>query len=284
MDLRVLRYFKTIVEEKTMHQAALKLNISQPPLSMEIRKLEEELNVELFHRVGRGLELTDAGKFLYKKSLDLLSMADSIQKELKNFDNYQVLRIGMMSSSYGLYSSGIMKKYQKLYPNVQFEIYEGNTYELMDKLNQNMIELAIIRTPYDNNRNFKIYELDKEPMVALGTKEFFDSNLPITIQELSKYPIIYYQRFEKLLENVFNKYDVGLKTNYKNQDTRTTLLLCEQGLGVGIVPKMATSLTHNMYVREIVEKDLITTPAVIHKNDIKLSLAAINFIKLLMKH
>ena len=129
MDLRVLKYFVTIVEEGTMNQAALKLNISQPPLSMEMRKLEEELETKLFYRNAKKLELTEAGKFLYKRALNLLSMAESIQLDIKNIMNYQTLRIGMMSSSYGLYSTGIMKKYKALYPNVQFEIFEGNTYE-----------------------------------------------------------------------------------------------------------------------------------------------------------
>ncbi len=281
MDLRVLKYFVTIVEERTMNQAALKLNISQPPLSMEIRKLEEELETKLFYRNAKKLELTEAGKFLYKRALNLLSMAESIQLDIKNIMNYQTLRIGMMSSSYGLYSTGIMKKYKSLYPNVQFEIFEGNTYELMDKLNQNMIELAIIRTPFDTLNHIEAHFLKPEPMVAIGSQDFFNSKDKITIEELANYPIIYYKRFEGLLKEVFIDHQVELKTNYKNHDTRTTLLLAEQNLGVGIVPKMASSLIHkNLIVREIDDEKLITTPAIVHKGNTKLSTQASNFIQL----
>lgn len=281
MDLRVLKYFVTIVEEKTMNQAALKLNISQPPLSMEIRKLEEELGTKLFYRNAKRLELTEAGRFLYKRALNLLDMADSIPSEIKNIVNYQTLRIGMMSSSYGLYSTGIMKKFKTLYPHTQFEIFEGNTYELMDKLNQNIIELAVIRTPFEPAKSIKAHFLKPEPMVAVGGAEFFTAPGKITVEELAGYPVIYYKRFERLLAEVFQEHGVLLKTEYKNHDTRTTLLLAEQGLGVGIVPQMASSLIRgHLHIREIDEPRLMTTPAIVHKSNIQLSPQAMNFVRL----
>ena len=83
MEIRVLRYFVTVAEELNITRAAEKLNISQPPLSSQIKALEQELNTTLFIRGKRHLQLTDSGKLLYRHAKEILSLSDKASDEIR---------------------------------------------------------------------------------------------------------------------------------------------------------------------------------------------------------
>lgn len=101
MDIRQMKYFKTIVEEGTISKAAKKLHMAQPPLSMQLKQLEEELSVILLKRGNKQVELTEAGNRFYKRCLQILDLTEITKNELKQ--SYQdVLRIGITSSNSGL--------------------------------------------------------------------------------------------------------------------------------------------------------------------------------------
>ncbi len=82
MDIRTLRYFAVTAEELNMTRAAALLNMSQPPLSSQIRSLEEELGTPLFVRGKRQLELTEAGQLLYRRAKEILSLTDKAKSEI----------------------------------------------------------------------------------------------------------------------------------------------------------------------------------------------------------
>ena len=84
MDLRGLHYFSVVGEELNFTRAAQRLSMSQPPLSNQIRALEEELGTPLFVRGGRSLQLTEAGKLLYRRAAQLLDLADRTREEVGN--------------------------------------------------------------------------------------------------------------------------------------------------------------------------------------------------------
>ena len=97
MDLRSLRYFVTVAEELNITRAAEKLMISQPPLSNQIKQLEEELNVQLFIRGKRHLKLTDAGAMLYRRAVQLLELADKTRQEMASLEGLSgTINIGLV--------------------------------------------------------------------------------------------------------------------------------------------------------------------------------------------
>ena len=101
MDLKQLTYFATIVEEGNITSAAKKLHIAQPPLSHQLKQLEEELQVRLLDRGARKVTLTDAGRILYKRANHILELADTAKKEVSDIQNKQnsTLSLGTISSS-----------------------------------------------------------------------------------------------------------------------------------------------------------------------------------------
>ena len=101
MNLKQMKYFLTIADEGSISRAARVLHISQPPLSQQLRQLEEELRVRLFVRGARSMTLTDAGRLLYQHAQNILELSDRAVKDLQQFedDGRGSLRIGMVSSS-----------------------------------------------------------------------------------------------------------------------------------------------------------------------------------------
>lgn len=100
MNIKQLQYFVTIVENGTITAAAKKLGISQPPLSAQMKLLEEELGVTLMERGGRQIRLTDAGRILYRRAVSIVELTDTTLKELTDFRTgiSGVLRLGTVSS------------------------------------------------------------------------------------------------------------------------------------------------------------------------------------------
>ena len=149
MDIRQLIYFATIVEEGSISAAAKKLHLSQPPLSYQLKLLEEELHLQLLQRGARGVQLTEAGKVLYKRAQGILELTERTQKELQAMAGgfAGTLHIGTVSSSGASLLDWRIPAFHEQYPQIGFAIHEGNTFELMEMLESGLIELAVVRTP-----------------------------------------------------------------------------------------------------------------------------------------
>ena len=99
MEIRQLEYFHEIAATGSINEAARRLNMSQPPLSYQLRRLEEELNVKLLSRTSRGVELTEAGRLLYRRAGSLLEYARSTRDEVSESGKKRVLRMGITSTT-----------------------------------------------------------------------------------------------------------------------------------------------------------------------------------------
>ena len=100
MDIKQLEYFAAVVEEGNISSAAKKLHISQPPLSTQIQKLEEDVGCVLFERGSRKIQITEAGNMLYRRAKTLIEMAELTKKELRDYNSgkHGIMRLGVVSS------------------------------------------------------------------------------------------------------------------------------------------------------------------------------------------
>lgn len=242
MDLKQLRYFAAVAEQGSVSAAARQLFMSQPPLSTQIRQLEEELGCHLFNRDGRRFILTDAGKLLYERTQGLLGMADSMEKELRDFREGAcgTLRLGAVSSICGMDLSEWLAAFWKNYPEVRVEISEQNTYQLLEQLRSHRLDLAIIRTPFLSD-GLQCRVLRQERMAAVGKRSAFERILgkmpeTLSIQQLENLPLIIYRRWEPPLTELMR--EKGLVPTYFCicDDARTVVSLAKTGMGIGIVP------------------------------------------------
>ena len=248
MDIKQLTYFNAIAEEGSISAAARRLHISQPPLSTQMRLLEAELGCVLFERGARHICLTEAGQLLYACARTLLTLADSTKRELQDYQEgtQGTLRLGVVSSISGTMLQQWLVTFHESHPQVRFNIAEANTYQLQDLLVSGSIELAIIRTPFSEN-GLKYHFLPAEPMLAAGHPSFFSSlsQDTLSLAHLSQFPLLIYHRWERVLTDLFSKAHLEPYILCNNEDARTTLLLAQGGLGVGVVPHSARSLDHD---------------------------------------
>lgn len=282
IDIKQLKYFYTIVEEGQITNAAKKLHMAQPPLSYQLKNLENELGVKLLDRGSRNVKLTPAGLMLYNRAKQILTLTKTTIDELKDFNNglNGTLSIGTVSSSGSSLLTDRLNRFHGKYPSVNFEIHEGNTYKLLEILSRGIIEIAIVRTPFSTSGINYIY-LPKEPMIAAMTENFnWNDEVLIKIDELKDKPLIFYRRFEKIICDACENSGFQPNTFCKNEDARTSLLWANAGLGIALVPKSSLKLigSSNLIYKEIDNKSLRTQIAAIWLKDGYLSPAAKNFL------
>ena len=287
MDIRQLLYFTTIAEEGSISAAAKKLHLSQPPLSYQMKLLEEELHLPLIERSARGIALTEAGRVLYKRAQGILELSELTRKEMLAMASgfTGTLHIGTVSSSGASLLGWRIPAFHQKYPQIGFAIHEGNTFELMEMLESGPIELAIVRTPFHNDQLNCLY-LSPEPMIAAGAASFFPAGMPsgqpISLELLGHAPVILYRRFEKILLSLCEQKGITPQVFCIADDARTTLMWAEAGLGVAVVPQSAYRIMphHNMVYGELSEEDLHTRIAAVCKKGCSLSWAAQQFLEI----
>lgn len=291
MDIRQLLYFTTIAEEGSISAAAKKLHLSQPPLSYQMKLLEEELHLPLIERSARGIALTEAGRVLYKRAQGILELSELTRKEMLAMASgfTGTLHIGTVSSSGASLLGWRIPAFHQKHPQIGFAIHEGNTFELMEMLESGLIELAIVRTPFHNDQLNCLY-LSPEPMIAAGAASFFPAGMPsgqpISLELLGHAPVILYRRFEKILLFLCEQKGITPQVFCIADDARTTLMWAEAGLGVAVVPQSAYRIMphHNMVYGELSEEDLHTRIAAVCKKGCSLSWAAQQFLEIFAQH
>ncbi|MBP3250525.1 MAG: LysR family transcriptional regulator [Ruminococcus sp.] len=149
MEIRVLRYFLAIAREENMTRAAQRLHISQPSLSKEIKKLEDELGHELFIRTNKNMRLNDEGMLLRKRAEDILEMVDKTAEEFSQLDNIVggEVRIGCAESYLIKYLARSIKAFKAQYPGFIFHIFSGDTEPVAERLDRGILDLAVIVEP-----------------------------------------------------------------------------------------------------------------------------------------
>lgn len=285
MNLKQLKYFIAIAEERQITAAAKRLHIAQPPLSYQLSLLEQELGVTLIKRGPRNAELTDAGQLLYKRAEQILDMTSSTAHEVESYGKGMrgVLSLGVVSSSGGIVPNQRMIEFTKHYPDIQFEIHEGNTFAIIEMLEKGIIDLGIVRTPFQHER-FHCRYSELEPMAAVMTKDRVcgKNKHNITLQELKNEPLIIYRRFEALIYEAFSEGGITPFICCLNDDARTTYIWAQKGFGIGIVPKSALLVLNpnQLICKDILNDKLKTQVAVIWERNRYLSPLAHRFVEL----
>ena len=238
MNLKQLRYFLVVAEEKQITAAAKRLYIAQPPLSYQLKQLEKELGAQLFKRTAHGIELTDAGQIFQSYASEIISLAQNAENQVHKTISGELgtIAIGMASSSTGLIPMNSFNELRKYYPEISFDIYEDNTYGILDKLEKKTIDLGIVRTPY-NQTGLNTKTLTTEKMMAISVDPDFQQKKELRIKDLADQPLIIYRRFEDIFNQTFAHH--GLKPFYavKCDDSRTAITWAKRKMGVALVPE-----------------------------------------------
>jgi DNA-binding transcriptional LysR family regulator len=248
MELRHLRYFIAVAEEKHITRAAERLGIQQPPLSQQIRALERELDVQLFHRKPRGVELTDAGAALLADARAILAHIDHAFATTRRTARGEQGRISVGFTSsipFHPFVPRIIRSYREAFPLVSLALVEGGTIELVEDLRNERIDAAFTRTPLVNQEGLVVNLLFQEAMVIAFPQEHALARRvggALTLQALADETFIAYRRhtgpglYDAIL-SACNQAGFSPRIGQEAPRIVSTLNLVAAGLGISLVPE-----------------------------------------------
>ena len=279
MELRQLEYFCRVADTGSIHEAARRLNLSQPPLSYQIRQLEEELGVRLFERGSRGVTLTEAGKLLYARAESLLDYARSTRQEVAEAGRRRVLRLGVTSSTAGIIVPDVAR-FLRLCPEVSFQLRDGASYTLLQYVLEGIIDLSVARTPL-NLESVDSLPLGREPMLAVSAPpDVLPGEGDLPLEALLGRPLILYRRYEELVMSAFRRRNLAPDILFVCDDARTAIPWVEAGLVTAVFPRSMRGQCAGLLPRLLAEPELETETVLIWRKGGRLSPAAQDFIAL----
>src|SRR5215813_8601310 len=169
MELRHLRYFIAVAEEGHVTRAAERLGMQQPPLSQRIKAMERELDVQLFHRRARGVELTDAGRAFFNNARAVLAQLDHTFETTRRTARGEQGRISIgivPASPFHPLVPQAIRAFRESYPLVSVRLEERLGGELLELLRNEQIDVAFIRMPHADQEGLVINRLLEEPMLV----------------------------------------------------------------------------------------------------------------------
>ena len=167
MDVRQLRYFVTVAEEKQITRAAKKLNMAQPPLSHQLKLIEEQLGTTLFYRNSCSVELTEAGVLLYQRAISILHQLEDSLIEVKEIGDglRGQLSLGTAKSCAMNYLPDKIQQFRTTYPLITFRVLDGHPHQVVTYLEELLVELAVVRFTSDLHSDYESQTLQVETYV-----------------------------------------------------------------------------------------------------------------------
>lgn len=151
MDLRLLRYFVAVVEERHVGRAAARLHMTQPPLSRAVRQLEAELGTVLLHRSTTGVTPTAAGTALYDEARTLLEQADQLRARVARAAGPSTITIGTLADSAEQAGSHLAAAFRRSHPGVDVHVREADLTDPTTGLRAGLVDIALTRAPFDDS-------------------------------------------------------------------------------------------------------------------------------------
>lgn len=234
MNTKRLQYFLVIAETLNITKAAERLHMSQPPLTQQLKLLEEELGVSLFKRTTRQLTLTEAGQKLQGRGQQILELMAITVSELDREDVKEI-GIGFVASSASLLSPDVLNCFHDAYESIPFNLKEGNTHQILDFLDHGLIDIGLVRTPF-NGEKYYIDYLELEPMIAVFNPKSYQFTDTIQLNALKELPLVLDKRFLELIVDTAHQSGFEPDIICKGEDSRSILAWAEAGLGVALLP------------------------------------------------
>lgn len=193
MEIRVLRYFLTVVREENVTRAAEILHITQPTLSRQIAQMEEEMGVRLFDRSTRRMTLTQEGMLLRRRAEEILALVDKTERELteqqEKIEGIVSIGCGDLAAVQRL--AGLLEEFHQYYPRVSFDLYTATADHIKDRMDHGLADAGLLLEPVSVERYEYVRMPRQEQWVAVMHPESPLASLPfVTPADLREVPLI----------------------------------------------------------------------------------------------
>jgi len=243
METRLLKYFSVLAEELHFGKAAKKLHISQPPLSRQIKGLEEELGVRLFNRTKRNVQLTTYGKYLKHESYKLFNQLDVMKNHLQlmKYGAVGQIKIGYVGDFMHSIFPDILSELKHEYPKIDTILLESDTESQISSLRTGLIDIGFVRTPIEV-KDIIVNPIYKETFSLILSKSHpLSSRKKIPLKELADEPYIGFSPkcpppLSKSVMSICNRAGFSPKVIHKALQINSIVKLVESNIGYSIIP------------------------------------------------
>lgn len=288
MELKTLWYFLAIAERENITQAAHDLHITQPHLTRQLQALETELGVPLFMRDKKRLTITEEGRYFKQQVRQLFALLQ------KTKDQVRTLHAGLMGKLYigaietlsPLYVPSWIRHFQQAYPKVTYQIWTANSQDVLERLDDGLLDVALIRGTFQDDSRYGVLPLLKEGWICLFPDQgpisscCPDQTLPLSALE-NQDLIVPSQRSQQI-RALFQKARRDAHILCEFSPLINGIVLAEQGLGVAILPASAEASLggHRVCVRHLAI-DEPSQGCLVWRNDLRQTQIARKFIEMI---
>ncbi|MBI4474374.1 MAG: LysR family transcriptional regulator [Acidobacteria bacterium] len=238
MELRHLRYLMAVAEELNFGRAAIRLRISQPPLSQQIRQLEEELGVRLFERTKRRVRLTEAGKRIVLEAEQILKQVDHFVNVASRVSEGAIGRLSVTGTA--LVNDilvQVLRRFAQQYPGVHIELQLMNTAMQIEALRDQHVHVGFLSLPVDDS-NLYLENVKREPMwLAVPKNHALAKHKKVPLASLEKQPFVMFERrcspgLHDLITSTCRTAGFSLNVVHEVDNVTATLMMVTAGLGL----------------------------------------------------
>ncbi len=280
-----MRAFYAIVEEGNISHAAQRLDIAQPALSRQMKRLETSLGVQLFERGSRRIRLTDAGKVMYARVEHILGIVDGAVREITEMGSgvAGAVRLGTITTSGAMLVPELLAEFHRRYPQVTYQIWEAEGARILELLDNRVIEIGITRTQVDA----KVYEsivLPNEPLVVIMNREqeIGEKAHEVQLSELKDVPLLVPLRWQSVFTANCKKQGFTPNIVCVSDSIVQDLLLTKMGMGMALLPVSSKTLLTdgNLIYKKLVEPEMSTHTVIAWLKNRTLSTSSAHLIRL----
>lgn len=247
MEIRVLRYFLTVVREESITKASEVLHITQPTLSRQLSQMEEEIGVKLFHRGTRKISLTNEGILLRRRAEEILQLVDKTEKELAEQEE-QVegkISIGCGEIASVQLLSDLFRSFREKYPRVTFDLFTATADMVKEQMDKGLLDIGLLLEPVDIEKyDYIRLDIKENWVVLMRPDDPLAEKKSVTASDLASLPLILPRRIsvKNELANWFGHYYDNLNVVFTSNLNTNGAIMVSNGLAYSIAIEGAISL------------------------------------------
>ena len=249
MELRQLRYFASVAERGSFTVAARELRVAQPAVSQQLRRLEEELGIELLSRITRRVALTEAGEIALERAHRVLAEADALRAEIDELHGLLrgTLALGIIPPVGPLDPAPLLADFRERHPAVEIQLIETTLAETLGLLRADRLDLCFAfcdpTTAGEDVTGERLFDEELAVMVAPGHP--LAGRTRVRLTALAEEPLVGFLRGSSLgqaLDEALRQAGASVRVAYESNEIATVRALTARGLGVTVLPRSFASV------------------------------------------
>lgn len=278
MNFRQLEYFSAVAEAKSISLAARNLHVAQPPISRQLALLEDELGVCLFLRTNKGVELTEAGRSLYRQSQNLFQDMRMIVDSVRDINAGMrgLLKIGMIYSNISI-ALQYLKEFRAQYPQVELYVRLGSPGDLLEDLNKGDLHLLFLRSSSERGSGLHERILGEDPLELVMIRELDPApdQASVPLEALKGVPMCLLRSddlwgYSNYLIKECQRQGFTPNTTFRCYDTPMAMQLVQAGFGVSYLPRsiVETQPHSGLYTKPIQGISVLSYPTLVWSSNL----------------